>query len=104
MAKRWSSREHPAVCRLCGRLSHVIASTGSGIPVASLFIAGAFVLLGAVLGLMPLGLVGIPVAVGYNIWAWKKAKLFPISGDSAATSRRVSWAINVLTFLGILGS
>ena len=104
MAKRWSSREHPATCSLCGRLSHVIASTSSGIPVASLFIVGAFFLLGAVVNAMILGLVGIPIALAYNVWAWKRAELYPISEDSANTSRRGSWIVNTLALLGIFWS
>jgi hypothetical protein len=101
MAKRRSSREHPATCSLCGRLSHVIASTSSGIPVASLFVVGAFFLLGAAINIMVLGLTGIPVAWGYNVWAWKRAELWPISGDSAKASRRGGLIVNTLALLGI---
>lgn len=104
MAKRRSSRGHPAKCNLCGRLSHVIASTSSGIPVFSLFIVGAFFLLGAVVNVMMLGWVGIPMAVGYNVWAWKRAKLWPISGEGANASLRGGWIVNTLGLLGIFWS
>lgn len=104
-AKRWASREAPAQCTLCGRLSHVLASTSSGIPVATLLIVGAFFVAAAGVGL-PIwsGVVGVPLAVCYNVWAWRRAELFPISGESAATSRQVSWVVNILAFFGIFWS
>lgn len=104
-AKRWSSREAPAKCAECGKLSHVIASTGSGIPVATLLVVVAFALLGAVVGhpgLSALG--GIPFAVAYNMWAWRKAQMFPISSDAASSARKAGWFVNLLTVLGIIGS
>ena len=54
-AKRWSGRETPAKCAKCGGLSHVIASTRSGIPVATLIIILAFAVLGAVNGNLLVG-------------------------------------------------
>ena len=104
LAKRWSSREHPAVCGLCGRLSHVIASTSSGIFVFSLFIVGTFFVIGAVNDVALLGWLGVPVAVGHNVWAWKRAVLWPISGDSAKSSRRGGLIVNTLALLGIFWS
>lgn len=104
LAKRRSSREHPAVCSLCGRLSHVIASTSSGIFVLSLFIVGTFFLIGAVNDVALLGWFGVPVAVGHNLWAWKRAELWPISGDSAKSSRRGGLIVNTLALLGIFWS
>lgn len=104
-AKRWSSREAPVTCAACGRFSHVIASTGSGIPVATLFVVVAFSVLGAVVGDPGLGaLGGIPFAVAYNMWAWRKAQMFPISSDVASSARKVGWFVNLLTVLGIIGS
>lgn len=38
LAKRWSSRSSPAECSACGSLSHVLASTSSGIWVACIVI------------------------------------------------------------------
>jgi hypothetical protein len=100
-SKRWSSREHPATCDLCQRLSHVLSSTSSGIPVVSFFIALAFFLLGAVANSMILGLVGIPLAVAHNLWAWKRAELWPISGKSSKASRRGGWIVNTVAVLSI---
>ena len=101
LATRWSSREHPAICSLCGRLSHVIASTNSGIFVVSLFIGGTFFLIGAVNDVALLGWLGIPVALGHNVWAWRRVKLWPISGDVAKSSRRSGLIVNTLALLGI---
>ena len=104
-AKRWSGREAPAKCAKCGGLSHVIASTGSGIPVATLLIILAFAALGAANGNPLLGaFCGLPVAVIYNVWAWAHADMFPISPKAMTKARAVSWVVNVLTLLGILGS
>ena len=104
LAKRWSSREHPAVCSLCGRLSHAIASTSSGIFVFSLFIVGTFFLIGAVNDVALLGWLGVPVAVSHNVWAWKRAALWPISGDSAKSSRQGGRMVEILALLGIFWS
>ena len=51
-----------------------------------------------------LGWFGVPLAVGHNIWAWKRAVLWPISGDSAKASRRGGLIVNILAFLGIFWS
>ena len=37
------------------------------------------------------GAAGVAVVVGYNIWAWRQAELFPISPESASTAAQVSW-------------
>jgi uncharacterized membrane protein YphA (DoxX/SURF4 family) len=89
---------------MCGRLSHVIASTSSGICVASMFVVGAFFLIGAMSDVIALGLIGIPVAVYYNVWAWKRADLWPISGASSKLSRRGGFFVNILALLGVFFS
>src|SRR4029453_4366416 len=102
MAKRRSSREGPAKCTLCKRLSHVIASDRSGIPGFTLTIVVGVAVLGAIGGQLLLGgLVGIVPAVLYNQGAWKRVELFPISGESAVSSRRASWVVNLLAVLSI---
>lgn len=103
-AARSSSREYPATCRLCGRLSHVIASTRSGIFVVSFFIIGTFFLIGVVNDVTLLGWAGVPVAVAQNIWAWKRVRLWPISNDSATSSRQGGLIVNTLAVLGIFWS
>lgn len=105
LAKRWSSRELPATCAVCGKLSHVIASAGSGIPAATFLIVLAFGVIGAFVG-HPLlgGLCGIPFAAVYNIWAWRDAEMFPIACDASSSARRATWLVNLLIALGIIGS
>jgi hypothetical protein len=103
-AKRRSSREHPAVCSLCGKLSHVIASSSSGIFWFSLFIVGTFYLIGAINEVTLLGWLGVPIAMAYYRWAWKRAALWPITGDSAKSSRQASRLVNALGLLGIFWS
>jgi hypothetical protein len=94
-AKRWSSRETPAACPGCGGLSHVITSTGSGIPMATLLI----LLVGAVVGVgTGTWLWSFPVvaaAVAYNQWAWRRAELFPIFPRNVANARRATWAVTL---------
>ena len=104
-AKRWSSREAPATCALCGKLSHVIASTGSGIPAATALIVVVFAILGTFID-NPLvtAIIGLPFAVAYNIWAWRIAEMFPIFPQVSVRARKVSWLVNLLAVLGIFGS
>ena len=90
---------------MCGRMSHVLASTRSGIAFCSLFlfVGGSFVLAG-IAGYLVLGIIGVPLAIGYSSWAWKRAELFPISAESAASSRRGSLIVNVLAVFGVFWS
>jgi len=103
-AKRRSSREYPASCSVCGRLSHVLASARSGIAVATLFMLGGAFLLAVAAGHWAGGFLGLPVVLGYRSWAWKSAKLFPISSESASSSRRGNWVVNALALFGIFWS
>ena len=45
----------------------------------------------AAAGFWPLGLLSIPLAVAHNVWAWRRVMLWPISAQSAAKARVVSW-------------
>ena len=92
------------VC-LVRKVSHVVASTSSGIPVATLLILFAFFLLGVVGG-HPLwgALCGVPFAITYNIWAWEKAEMLPIFHEVSASAQRVGWLVELLTVLGILAA
>jgi len=87
---RWSSRESPVACSACGALSHVLASTGSGIWVIDLILVASALPAAAAAGAWPLGLLAIPVAVAHNVWAWRRVTLWPISAQSAAKARAVS--------------
>lgn len=91
LAVRWSARESPARCAACGRLSHVIASTSSGIWVVGvlLLVAAEFI---ALLAQSPwAGLAGLTLVVAHNVWAWRRVELWPIDSDSAKTAARWSW-------------
>jgi hypothetical protein len=93
MAKRWSSRSAPARCEACGGLSHVLASTSSGIGSAGVLIV--VVSLIAALGLHSalLFFSGLVLAIACNLWAWKRAKLVPISKESAANANKAGWVL-----------
>lgn len=102
LAARWSSRESPTRCAACGRLSHVVASTSSGIWVVGfvlLVAAGCFALLTRSL---EVALAGLALVVAHNVWAWRRVELWPIDANSAQTAARVSWLATVLAWLAIL--
>jgi hypothetical protein len=102
LAKRWSSRGSPAKCEACGGLCHVLASTSSGIWAAGVLIVSVSLI--AAVGLhsalfFPCGLV---LAVACNLWAWKRAKLWPISKESAASATTANWFVmGIAVLLGL---
>ncbi|MDM0032815.1 hypothetical protein QTI33_11840 [Variovorax sp. J22P271] len=93
LAKRWSARECPATCALCGGLSHVLASTSNGIFVGTLLVfivalIAAIALTGApwlaaVLAVCP--------TLAFNWWAWRRADMFPIPKENAQAAAAVGW-------------
>lgn len=93
LAKRWSSRAAPATCEACGGLSHVLASTSSGIWAAGLVIAVLSLIAALGWHFSPCLVVGPVLAVVFNLWAWKRARLWPISKDSAASAATGNWFI-----------
>lgn len=102
LAVRWSSRESPASCATCGRLSHVIASTSSGIWVIGvvLLVAAGFF---ALIAQTPwAGLVGLCAVVAHNVWAWRRVELWPIAANSSQTAARVGWVATLLAWLAVL--
>lgn len=102
---RWSSRESPVTCAACGELSHVIGSTASGIgSVGCLAVVFAAV---AALAMQswPLALSGLALAVAHNLWAWRRAELFPISPESSRKANQANWwLIGIVVFLKIFSS
>jgi hypothetical protein len=70
----------------------------------ALLLIGAAFLLGVSINVPILGLLGIPVAVVYYAWAWKRATLWPISGESAKNSRQANWIVVTLAFLSMFWS
>jgi hypothetical protein len=102
LAKRWSSRASPAKCEACGGLFHVLASTSSGIWAAGLVIVMLSLI--AALGWHSWWLFasGLVLAVACNLWAWKRARLWPISKDSAANATTANWFIaGIAALLGL---
>lgn len=91
MAVRWSYREAPAKCPHCGKLSHVLASTSSGIAGVGIVLAALAVVAAMVLESYLVAAAGFGLLVLHNIWAWRGVELFPISEESAKVAARVSW-------------
>jgi hypothetical protein len=105
MAVRWSYRESPARCTACGKLSHVLASTSSGIVSICivLFSLGVTVAMVSESYLVAV-LLGVLV-VSYNMWAWRRVELFPISAESAKLAAQVSWwLVGIAALLKIVSS
>jgi hypothetical protein len=93
MAKRWSSRSAPARCEACGGLSHVLASTASGIGSAGVLIVVVSLIVAIGLHSYLLFFSGVVLAVAHNLWAWKRAKLVPISKESSSNANKAGWVL-----------
>ena len=102
LAVRWSSRESPARCAACGRLSHVVASTSSGIWVVGVVLLVATGLIALLAQSFWAGLAGLAMVGVYNVWAWRHVELWPIDANSAQTAARASWLATVLAWLAVL--
>lgn len=103
--KRWSARECPATCSLCGGLAHVLASTSSGIFVGTLlcFLVAVIGVIAVTAAPLPAVLVAAGVTVVFNCWAWRRAEMFPIPKENAATARAAGWfMLGVWAFLALL--
>lgn len=99
LAKRWSSRGAPATCEACGALSHVLESTSNGI-----WAAGVVILVVALIGGLGLDsflffFSGLALAIACNLRAWKRAKLVPISKESAARATAANWFVTGIIVL-----
>ncbi|WP_418129452.1 hypothetical protein ABL849_25195 [Variovorax sp. 375MFSha3.1] len=93
LAKRWSSRANPAECSACGGLSHVLASTSSGIWVAGIVIFMVSLIGGLALHSGLLFVSGMVLAVAFNMLAWRRAKMYPISRESAGNAAKAGWFV-----------
>lgn len=98
-AVRWSSRSSPASCAGCGKLSHVLASTSSGISTIGFLLLCCVVAAGFMMQSNLVGIAGISLVVFYNVRAWRQSELFPISPESASTAEKVTWWIIALSVL-----
>ena len=99
LAKRWSSRGAPATCPHCGGLSHVLASISSGITMGGVLIVVLFAIAAGASGQWVLIVPGIALAVAHNLWAWRRAKLYPIARDSVTHARAANGLIAGLLVL-----
>ncbi|WP_432727234.1 hypothetical protein [Variovorax sp. W6] len=103
LAKRWSSRAVPAECSACGGLSHVLASTSSGIRVGSIVIFMVSLIGGLGLHSGLCFVSGLVLAVAFNAWAWRRAKMYPISRESAGNAAKAGWLVaGIYAFIALL--
>ena len=91
--KRFSSRGNPVICKQCGGLSHVLASSSSGTFVVTVFLFVIAALAGALGGSWLAGLSVCLLAVAYNQWAWQREALWPIPKESVQAARRANWVM-----------
>jgi len=100
LQKRWASRADPATCRFCGRLSYTLASQTSAIVWWGILLLVIGGMASAALGSYEPLLASACVAIAYNVWAWRRAELFPISAESAKAAATVETglAVGVLAY------
>jgi len=96
LAVRWSYREHPARCVTCGGLSHVLASTSSGITGASMILVSITAAAAIVFNSYVVAVAGFVLLIVQNIWSWRRVELFPIGPEEARTAAKAS---GLLAFL-----
>jgi hypothetical protein len=96
LAVRWSYREHPARCVACGGLSHVLASTSSGIVGTGMILVALTAAAAIVLSSYPVAVAGLAVTVAQNIWAWRGVELFPIGAEEARIAARRSGMVAIV--------
>ena len=91
LAVRWSGRSSAARCPGCGKLSHVLGSTSSGIFAVCAVLLCCAVTAALLTTSYLVGITGLGLVFAYNRWAWSRVALFPISPESAKMAERVSW-------------
>jgi hypothetical protein len=103
-AVRWSSRSSPASCTGCGKLSHVLASSSSGIATIGFLGLCCVAVASFMLQSYGAGLAGIGLVVLFNAWAWRQSELFPISPEGASTAKKAGWWVGALYLLASIFS
>jgi hypothetical protein len=89
----------------CKKLSHVLASTSSGIAGIGIVLGALSIAAAMVLESWPAAIAGAGLVVAHNVWAWRRVELFPISEESAKAAAQVSWwFLVVATVLKLLSS
>jgi hypothetical protein len=104
LAVRWSSRSSPASCAGCGKLSHVLGSTSSGIATIGFLGLCCVAVASFMMQSYWVGTAGVGAVILYNFWAWRQPELFPISPESASTAKKAGWWVIALYLLASLFS
>ena len=94
---RWASRESPAQCPVCGRLSQVLASTSSALAVFTWLGVLGSVVPGRAWDSIALSGAGLLVVLAGNVWMWRRCELFPIDPKTAQTAARVGVGATLLS-------
>lgn len=98
MSKRWSTRGWPAKCEQCGALSHTLSSTSNGIWVGTLLSVAGLSIVAALLNIpMAARLAAVVVlTVLINVTMWRRVELVPITSESAAGAKKVTWFLTAI--------
>lgn len=105
LAVRWSYRESPAKCTACGNLSHVLASTSSGIFSVCIVLFSLAVVAAMVSQSYLVAVLLVVLVVSYNMWAWRRVELFPISTEGAKLAAQANWClIGIAAFVKLFSS
>ena len=102
VALRWSTREYPAQCSYCGGLSHVLASTSSGIGVFTGMTLIVGCTLAVVLASWPVAAAAVLVAMVGNLALWPRCELFPTDRKTAQAAKRAGWAVELAAWWMVL--
>ena len=99
LAVRWSSRASPATCLRCGKLSHVLGGTSSGIFTIGFLLLCCVAAAGFMTQSYGVCIAGLGLVVACNAWAWRQSELFPISPESAGAAAKTGWWLTALYLL-----
>ncbi len=83
-------------------MSHVLASTSSAIFVLNVLLLSAtgFVMLAS--GSLWIAVHSLALAIVINLFAWRRAELWPIDTDTVTTARRAGLLVALVALLGKL--
>jgi hypothetical protein len=91
--KWWGSHLHPAECPKCGATSAVPPSSSQAYFCFSLVAAVIVSVISFAKGMVWLGVLVWPFAIGLYLMGWHFAKMWPVSRSYASNQRKVHWAM-----------
>jgi hypothetical protein len=102
LAVRWSGRLSPATCGHCGKHSHVLTNTSSGIFAVGFLLLCLTLTAALTMASYAVAVLGLCAVVAHNLWAWRRVELFPIDPESVKREQQVHWLLWALAVLARL--